>query len=261
MNKRMNLKTSISTAIELGKHCSDNTIELLGIEPLKQVNKPLYYAVCNGDINCNNTFKSTFGPDVLFFYSIEQTKDNIVTKFERGIGYYFEKDNIQYIKRHIPIAMGNNSQDSTICTGSCAHFDCSDCEHLVVYSTVPTSYAECLIHANSIITSVSPFRPHSFVLENNSVVGRLDGNVQSLSLENKGFIESLISSISKFTKQIVLKASKLDIKKLACYTLHLNKTSKSSSKAGDIIYDEADDNLKYYDGTNWRILSWIKDSE
>lgn len=257
----MNLKTSTTTAIELGHIDSNDNIELLGIEPLKQVNQALYFAVENKDVTLNNTFKATFGPDVLFFYALEQIKNNTVIKYERGLGYYFEQDNKSFLKRHIPIATGNNSQSSTVCAGSCTKFSCSDCEHLVVYSTVPLSYAECLVAKNSLISSVAPFHPHSFVVDENSLVGRLDGDVQSLSLDDKGFIDSLISSISKFTKQIVLKTSKLDVKKLSSNIFHLNKSSKNNAKAGDIIYDEADDNIKYYDGTSWRILVYQKDDE
>lgn len=255
----MNLKSSTATAIELGHIDSSDNVELLGIEPLKQVNQALYFAVENKDITPNNTFKATFGPDCLFFYALEQIKNNTVIKYERGLGYYFEQDNKPFLKRHIPVATGNNSQNSTVCAGSCTKFSCSDCEHLVVYSTVPLSYAECLVHKNSLITSINSFHPHSFVVEENSIVGRLDGDVQSLSLDDKGLIESLVSSICKFTKQIVLKTSKLDVKKLSSNVIHLNKTSKSNAKAGDIIYDEADDNIKFYDGNDWKILMWQKD--
>lgn len=257
----MNLKTSTTTAIELGAINSSDDIELLGIEPLKQVNQSLYFAIQNKNITPENTFRSTFGPNVLFFYALEQIKNNAVIKYERGLGYYFERDNRSFLKRHIPIATGNNSQNTTICSGGCTKFSCSDCEHIVVYSAVPLSYAECLVNKNSIITSVNAFHPHSFVVEENSIVARLDGDVKSIPLDDKGLIDSLISSICKFTKQIILKTSKLDVKKLSTPTLHLNKTSKNNAKDGDIIYDEEDDNIKYYDGTNWRILDWKKDKE
>lgn len=257
----MNLKSSLLTAIESCTINSDDNIELLGVEPLKQVNKPLYFAVKNKDITNEHTFKNIFGPDVLFFYAIEQIKNDSVTRYERGIGYYFEQDNVPLLKRYIPIVTGNNSHDSIYCSGNCNKFDCSDCEHLVIYSTVPLSYAECLFDKNSIITSIDKFHPHSFIVNENSLVGRLNGDVQSLSMDDKGFIENIISSICKYTKQIILKTSKLDIKKLACSTINLNKTSKDNAKCGDIIYDSEDDNIKLYDGTSWRIFVCKKDNE
>lgn len=258
----MNLKTSLTTAIELGNVGSDDNIELLGVEPLKLVNQALYFAIENKDITPQHTFKSTFGPDVLFFYALEQVKNNSVIKYERGIGYYFEQNNKSFLKRHIPIATGSNSQNSSICSGGCTKFNCTECDHLIVYSTVPITYAECLIHKNSIITSANPFQPHSFVVEENSLVGRLGDNVGSISLEDKNFIDSLVSSICQFSKQIVLKTSKLICKRAQVDLLDFLPSSNPQAKKGSIYYDNDSNALKVYDGNKWKTLSYVdEDSE
>lgn len=253
------LKTSLTTAIELVANSASADIELLGCQPLKQVSFPLKCAVENKDITCDHSFKNVFGSGVAFFYTLEQVRNEKVIRFERGIGSYYEKDNKSFLKRDLPIAKGSSNQDMVLCHGGCSTFDCSDCDHIVAYSSYPQTYAECLPHKNSIITSIAPFVPASLVVEEDSLLGRLDGDLTSIPLCSQSFLERIIELISSFTKQIILKTSKLDVKKIATNTIQLNPHNKAAPKKGCIIYDNDDDNIKYYDGSNWRTLTWQKD--
>ncbi|NDB59323.1 hypothetical protein EB001_12870 [bacterium] len=255
----MNLKIPQIIAIELASapHHNSDSLELLGIEPLKQVNNSLKIAVNAGDITSNNLFSNIFNSNDTFFYGLEEIKNGVTIKYERGLGSLVFENNRTFLKRNIPISVGTCPSDLKPCSnGSCASFHCSDCESIVVFSSYPANYNECLFAANTLITSSSPFLPSPFVVENNSLVGRLDKDLTSLSFNDSSFIEKLVKSISSYTKQILLKTSKLDIKKLATPHLLLNPSTKNNHlpKKGTIIYDESDDLIKYYDGTVWRSL-------
>lgn len=257
----MNLKTTTHKAIELARIDHEDNIELLGIYGLCDVNQPLSYAVKNKTITDCNCFSHVFGNDCRFFYALEQVKNNKVIKYERGIGYLSDKNGKTVIVREIPIATGSDPSNQTPCVGGCTPFRCTDCDYLIAYSTVPQLYVENLLESNSLITSVAPFTPHSFSVSENSLVGRLDGNIQSLSLNENKFVEKLWGALSLFTKQIILKTSKLDIKKLATNILQFVPISKPAAKRGCLIYDKTDDQLKYYDGEKWRLLLWEEDVE
>lgn len=256
----MNLTTSPTTAIELVSIYSNDELELLGTAGLSLVSQPLEFAIKNNDINESHTFKNTFKVDDVFFYALEQVKDGTVTNYERGLGQLVFHNDKYLLKRKLPIATGTNASLSSVCHNGCAHFNCQNCEYLIAYTTVPLSYAECLVDKNSLITSVAPFHPHSFVIDNNSIVGRLDGDLCSISLDDKSFLDRLINALSSFTKQITLKTSKLDSKRISTPILQLNPTSNPAAKKGSVIYDENDNNLKYYDGSKWRTLV-CKESE
>ena len=249
----MNLKTTTQLAIEIGCIDQDNNLYLCGTEGLSQVSDPLALAIKNNDLNHNHTFKNVFGFDCKFFYVIEQMKDGDTIRYERGLGNLYQHNDKIYLKRS-PMVAGKNHKEISFDRTICTRFQCEDCSHLVVHSTYPQSYIECLADKNSIITSIESFIPHSFVVEENSVVGRLDGNVESISFKNKTFIDLISDALCKYTKQLVLKTSKLDVKKISTPSLQLNPSPSPPAKKGCLYYDENDDSLKYYDGSKWRTL-------
>lgn len=250
----MKLKTSLHQAIELATCCSELDIELNGVEGLSNVNPSLNHALKNKTLSSDNTFKNIFGPDVLFFYTVEQFKKDTVVQYERGIGYLFESNDKIFIRRHLTIAVGENATTSYYISGTPASFKCSLGQHLVVASSCPRSSLEYFIAPNSILTSIAPFRPHSFVVDNDCLVGRLDGEVGPLKINDKGFIETLIGAISKYTKQISLSVSKLQAARLSTALLQLIPTKDPIAKRGHLVYDEENNYLKYYNGTSWIVI-------
>ncbi len=241
------LKTlTTKTAIELCSHHSDTELELCGCCALEQVNQPLYYAVKNKAITEDNSFLKVFGFDVCFFYALEQIKDGKIVKNERGIGSLRKEGDKILLKRDVPVATGNGDAPHIPCEGKCTYFNCTDCEHLIAYSTLPVNYGELLLHANTLITSVAPFVPSALVVENNSLVGRLDDDLTSLS------IEDVVHLIASYTKQLVLKTSRLESKRIVTKTLELQNNSSQEVRKGSLIYNEEENALKFYDGKNWK---------
>jgi hypothetical protein len=210
---------------------------------------------------------STFGYDCQFFYfATKTTLDNQLLIQEYGIGYLYSEDNKVFLKRNLPLFYSTPSLPSPArCdNGPIDVMVDNSNSKLTVLCTSPLSYLENYYTDHCVLASSHPFTPQPVVVETNSLLGRLENNVDSLSFkklcENKEFISEVMLLISKYSKQLSLKTSKLDIKKLSSNILNLNKSSKHNAKTGDIIYDEADSNIKYYDGSNWRTLLY-KDDE
>jgi hypothetical protein len=256
----MNLKTTTQIAIETGCWDQDHNLFLCGVDGLQHINDTLHFAIKNNDINnTNHTFKNVFGFDCKFFYTIEQMNNGEVVRYERGLGNLYEHNDKVYLKRN-PMIGGKNSRDLYYDKTVCTQFQCDDCSHIVVTSSYPPTYIECLTDKNSIITSIESFIPHSFIVEENSIVGRLDGDVESISFKNKAFIDLISDALCKYTKQLVLKTSKLDVKKISTPVLQINPSTSPPAKDGCIYYDEVEKSLKFYDGSKWRTLVF-KDDE
>ena len=251
----MNLKTSPITAIESAKPALDNDLELLGIDKLALVNHSLHCAIKNGNVCCDHTFSNIFGLDVSFFYVIELVKNNKVIQYERGIGHLLFINDHYILKRKLPIVAGSDASNIAICYNGGVPFSPKDDEHLIVYSTLPLSYAECLAQPNSIISSIAPFCPCPIAINNNCLVGRLDDdNLSSIPISQPSFINKIIDGICDFSKQISLKTSKLDAKRLATQVLQFSPVNNPSAKEGSVIYDKNDKKLKFYNGKEWKSL-------
>lgn len=249
------LKLSKTTAIEALDNCSVNSdLKLIGLSPLKNFLPDLKVAIEHGDINDSSLFKNVFGLNTNFFYIIEQVDNNTVINYERGIGCIYEKNNQIYLDRKVSFVTGKNSSESFVNrTGTPFPFRCCNC-NLVLHSSLPPTYFESLSPANCVLTSSEPCLPNPVVLHNDSLLGRLDNGIESISLSDNRLVDKFINLISKFSKQIKLKTSKLSLKKVEAETLDLIPTNNPKAKAGTLYYDNESNELKVFDGTSWRVL-------
>lgn len=261
MTKIQNITTSPITAIEaLSKNPDNEDLELIGFESLVNVSKSLANAIKAGLINENYSFSRVFGYEKNFYYIIECVSKEKVTNYERGIGYVYQKDGKTFLKRIIPIVNGKNAVNC-ISSSSCGllSFDCCKDDCVVLYSAIPHSFIESLPMDNSVICCLSQFLPQPVQVQEHSILGRLEDTIQSISLEDQSFIEKIINSISKYTKQIKLKVSKLSLKRTECEIIDLIPTNNIKAKKGSLYYDESDNNLKLYDGESWKVIAFVED--
>lgn len=249
----MNLKTTSQLAIEAATIDAENKVELLGIQPLCESYKPYYFAIKNGVITNNNTFSKIFSTDDHFFYIIQQVHNDKIIKYERGIGRWFKQDKKFFLERTLPINYGGENIQQGICVNGCETFDCSECKHIVVQTSAPLTYAECLYSDNVLISSITPFLPHLVKVAPESLVGRLDSNLQSVSFaqlcDNKEFKNELISLLKKYNKQLSLECSRLSTKNISVNGIHINDNAEYPAKKNDIVCKGG--KLKYYDGDKW----------
>lgn len=257
----MKLRTSKTQAIEKAKGVPFSPdIELLGTESLLELPE-FKISVGNGDISSQkNSFLSVYGTDCKFFYSVEVKSDSIGF-IERGLGYVEQNEGKFFLKRNRPFYYIENGNALPLTKPRPIAAD----DNLVVIaaSYAPTTYMELLTDANALITSTSPHLPTSVVVDNNSLLGRLDGDIESLKISdivNEGRISELaLNAIKQHTKNLILKSSKVDVKRLTTNDLQLHPQKSAPERKGVLYYDESDNNLKYYDGQVWRILSYAED--
>lgn len=247
----MNLKTTSQQATEYCRIEINDNVELLGIEPLKNVSLSLKFAVQNKVLTNKNTFIETFGPDCYFFYLLQQIRQEKVVESERGIGTLTIVDGKTFLKRELPIQSSTN-----VCDGGCVAFVCSDCDHFVVTSSFPITYSECLHEDNVLISSRSPFVPHTIRSSPHSIIARLDGNLDAISFKDifgdKEFQDELMALLKKYNKQIAFGCSKLSAKRVQTSAIQFDKVDTSSIKKNTIALDGNE--LKFYDGENWHKL-------
>ena len=257
----MKLRTSKTPAIERAKGVPfSSDIELLGTEALSEFPE-FKIAIGNGDVSSQkNSFLSVYGTDCKFFYSVEVKSDSIGF-IERGLGYVEQHDGKFFLKRNRPFYYIENGNAISLTKPRPIAAD--DSLQVIAASYAPTTYMELLTDANALITSTSPHVPTSVVVDNHSLLGRLDGDIESLKISdivNEGHIsEVALNAIKQHTKNLILKSSKVDVKRLTTNDLQLNPQQSAPERKGVIYYDESDDCLKYYDGTAWRVLMWQKD--
>ena len=216
-----------------------------------------------GPVN-NQSFFDIFGLDSKFFYLAEKIENNNVLLRERGIGRIIISDDGYELERYQPLGF-YVSGDSTAhpCVNGPIDFN----GQVTVSSSYPFSLLESLCEDHCVVACDKQFLPKPVQLSQYSFLGRLDDGVSSLPFESlcesSEFKGALVSAITGYTKQLAFSASKINTKTkkgvIASSIFQLNPTSNPPAKKGTFIYDETDDLLKYYDGTSWRSLSFIKD--
>ena len=252
----MNLKTSKIAAIELAVSNYYNLdLELCGIRALSKFNKTISLSLDTSDTE--HSFENIFGYNCNFFYNVEKIKDNKVIYSEYGIASIEKIDDKVFLKRNRPIYLNSNNK-ITQCHNGPHHFQCEDSEYLAAYSVVPSSYIELLANSNCVIGSSAPFCPSPIPIHSNSFLGRIDDNVQSIPFSelfsHPELITAILEVITTYSKQLSLKTSKLESKRLCTDCLQLNTSDKPLEKKNSLIFDG--ENLKFYDGEKWKIIQW-----
>jgi len=253
----MNLKTTRVVAVEDAlQEVKSKSFKLLGISKLVQSpNAP--------------SFLSLFGTDHKFFYMAEKIYKDAVKLRERGIGRVIQNGTDFFLERTLPLAYYiNGDSQAHPCYNGPVDFYLSEGEELVVSSSFPLSHTETLCDSHCVLASNEAFSPVPIKLQEFSFLSRLDDSITSVSFQSIKDIpelsESILESVTSYTKQISLGASKLSMKSkrgvISSHVFQLNPTSNPPAKKGTLIYDELTDTLKYYDGISWRSLSFTKDN-
>jgi hypothetical protein len=190
----MKLKISKQIAIEKGIELENSDIKLLGCECLCECDKNLSdFIKHNSCCNTKNSFKKIFGFNTKFYYKIEKYDHSNIMDYEVGIGY-LEKDNKDIVlKRVQPLFFSKDKAAPCPSFAGCVKFNC-ECDHhfVAVSNYFPDNYLQVLPDSNCIIASIDKHIPSPVYVDKNSVVGRLDNDIQSID------ISSLLNQIIKY---------------------------------------------------------------
>lgn len=255
------LKTSLTTAIEaLTNHPDSIDLQLIGHLPLKEYSVFFKQAIEANHLNEDCSFKKIFGLETNFFYSIESSCKDCVDYYERGIGYIYENNKGTFLKRLLPISNGNNIKSlRPVLDGVGFPFSCENNHNLVLYSSIPLSYLECLAVENCVITSSSPGLPQPINLPNDSFLGRLEGSIESIPFDDNRLINKTINLLSKFKNQLKLQTAKLTAKRAEFDIIDIVPTTDPKAKKGSLCYDESSNSLRFYDGNCWKTIVFARE--
>jgi len=249
-------------AIEALKSCNNGTdLELCGIQDLANYHEGLKSAIQTGELDDSFTFREIFGLDTNFFYTIEQIDNGKICNYERGIACVHKHGDKFFLKRKLCFVSGENISKAKPVI-NCAPSDIRCCPvgfNTIIYSCTPPTYLECLAPEHSIITSTESCFPQSLHFNKNSLLLRFDDQIENVEFNDNRFIDKIIKVISQFAKQIKLKTSKLSLKRVESEVVDFVPTSNIKAKRGSLYYDESDDALKLYDGSQWKTLAFKKD--
>jgi hypothetical protein len=256
----MRLKTSQTYAIECGKYVENSTdICLIGTELVCSY-FPELQRKNNGPCSSNNSFSNIFGFDCKFYYKIDKFCSEKIIDTEIGIGHLVKENDLIILKRDRGIFYKH--EDGPVCSiiRPVHAFSCfKDDEYLIIQSYHPHSLPELLVDPHSLIVSSPDNCVNVVNMDENSILGRLDGNVTSVSISE--LCTKVTNLLFDYTKQIILSCSQLDVKKLKTKILQLIPSKPAQAKKGSIIYNEEHDIIQYFDGSRWRTILWRFEDE
>jgi hypothetical protein len=257
----MKLKTTPIQILERGLPTENSCdIFLSGTEQVCDYFPELRYQK-NPPCSSNNSFLVAFGLDNKFYYRLEKYNKKQLIDLEIGIGHLEqEAPDIIFLKRSQPLLYKHGDEQIGPVLRPVNAFGCHDPDdYLVVQSYHAHSLPELLVDPNSLIVSTVDNPVNIVNVEENSLIGRLDGNVTSLSILD--ICNKATNLLIDYTKQIILSCSQLDVKKLKTKILQLAPSKKNQAKKGSIIYNEEHDTIQYFDGSRWRTLLWRFEDE
>jgi hypothetical protein len=252
----MKLKTTTKQAFERAR-ATDSCVDLvlLGTESARDL-FPILRQEPKTYTSETHSFSSVFGFDCKFYYRLEKyTINNILTDVEIGVGCITKENDLTIFKRLQSIVYKHRDQDFVPVRMPVDIFrETNSQEYVVLFSHIPTTLSELLVEPNSLVVSAENNPISTIKIENNSVLGRLENDAQSISLDQLS--DKTRELITSYSKQIVLGCSQLDVKKLKTNSLQLKPCNRPQSKEGTLTYNETTKALEYYDGEQWRILQW-----
>lgn len=257
----MKLKTTPVQILERGFPTENSCdIFLSGTEQVCEYFPELRYQK-DSPCSSRNSFLVVFGLTNKFYYRLEKYNNHQSIDLEIGIGHLIqEAPNIILLRRLQPILYKHGDEPIGPIIKPVNAFDCNDPnDYLLVQSYHGHSLPELLIDPHSLVVSSTDNPLNILNVEENSLVGRLEDNVTSLSIVD--ICNKATSLLFDYTKQIVLSCSQLDVKKLKTKILQLTPSKSPQAKRGSFIYNEEQDTLQYFDGSRWRTLLWRFEDE
>jgi hypothetical protein len=252
--------TKPNLAIETFSFSENNAdILLIGIDNIDKANIYFSEAHYYKYITDNNSVKNVMGigPENKFFYKIAAYKDNNLVSYEYGVGYAYDLDGSTYFKRETPMLYGKNENHQRVLQNSQSRFYSPPGAINIITSEIPPNNTALYFEKNSILASKDAFLPHPIKILDNSFLARVsEDDLSSLSFDSKDFSDIVVTALTKYTKQLALKCSKLNANKLAVKQLQLESSDGAGAKAGTFVYDNETDTVKFYNGNRWRTLKW-----
>lgn len=253
------LKTTLKPVAE--KCClikESNKVELLGSENACECYNKHHENKL--DLKEDNSFKENFDSESMFYYRLAVFRDNIKLFTEVGIGSLEidEENNKSYLLReHSLLLEDHHSNQPVFNTVFISTQEIKDDYYCLVECAPLDNLFQLLLDPHVIIFNNSLGCPSALYVEEECVIGRIDGEIKSIPitevLKNNKLAEITVDALSKYEEEINLPSSCL--LSAAKINFDSNATLNGQEKAGTVFYDTECGRLKLFDGTNWKTLS------
>lgn len=225
----MKIQKTQTVAYEAAKNYdrNSNSLLMLGTEALYDDFPELE---SGGIDSAHNSFISIYDLDHSFYYRIDRLSDKESVANEVGIGNLMEHEGNIILVRSQPMYVTPKGEER-MCAYGCNPLDFSHVrETIMVTSYIPTNIVEALPDPNMIITSLDDHLPHPLKVEKNSVIGRLEGTIESVSLDD---LSQLVRGGSVVAPPL---------------------TFETKPELGTIVFDMDSACLCFWNGNDWRQL-------
>lgn len=203
-------------------------------------------------------------PKQNFFYKIQISKDERQYEYtESGIAEIYKRGKRYFLKREHTFLVSTSVEDFRPRNGKPIKIEIPEDCIISVTSYIPDNFLHMLARPHSVICSHEESVPTPVELDNNCLLGRKDGYIQSIDKKELREIltdKEIIDAISSNKKSLIL-ASNLETVgpggRVSTSTLHLkpSPTPKKPSE-GFLRYNQEDKCFEGYDGKKWRALIW-----
>ena len=155
--------------------------------------------------------------------------------------------------------------------------------YLFAFCYVPTTINEALAVDNAVVCSIEPFTPSPVVLDEGTLLGRLNDTIQPIDMRElkqilngdqdtylklnkkemdhvfKDIKSTITKTITSMRKTLPLRTRRLDLVEngstIASSMLQLKPGDRPTSpKPGVVIFNKQSKSLEYYDGSDWKTL-------
>jgi hypothetical protein len=244
------IKTTVRMSIEECEIGPDNTLALIGCDKL--CDKYKKYNGFNPNFTCDcNDFGSTFSNGDTLLYLLKHVREGSAIYQESGIATFLG-DSLKRSKILFAI------QGESVPLFSPRFYtpqNITDSDFFEVSSRPLLSFNELFIQPHSISYSNSDCCPSLLSVDEDSLIGRTNGEIASIPISHISSQDQTISHISTFTKSILMKAYKLYVRILNCSIIVFSPhSSKSKAVQGSLVWDSNTNQLKFHDKVGWRVL-------
>lgn len=224
------LKTTQTQVIESCELIdSSPSIRLLGCQSAAE--NVLKYTTQNLHLSDEvNSFNKNFDDKCCFYYQLWHFDGKNALINEVGVGELRQEDGYSIIDRKY--CLYNQTSDTDISPNPAFYKGALEGEnqYYQVHHYPINNAMQLFLNENSIPYSSSN-GPLPLIVEPNSLVGRLDGEIQNINITDL---------LTKQKKSVVVKSSKLP----------------SKPAKGTLVIDSSDDKLKIYNGKVWRTIKY-----
>ena len=239
-----------------------DTILLLPVSALKEAHSRL--------VNCipeDQSITQLIDKGINFYYTIEQFdgchSQRKMLAFERGIGILEGKKH--RVLRRLFLFENHTEHKTDDGVNSEGFLQFEDNAFIVIGTYLPDNYIDMYLLPFSVVCATESFRPEPVQIEPSSLLGRTDGDVQSINQEELGLIlghKHLIGSLAQTTAPILVGSSYFELvgKSSILSSDHLilkpSPRRPRNRETGSIIFNNKTKCFEGFDGTKWRPLKW-----